>query len=51
MSKDDDINSQVDVDREFQRRAEQLLTRLRSQGMAPGASQEEKKDDEPPKDE
>jgi hypothetical protein len=51
MSKDDDIDDQVDVDREFTRRAEQLLTRLRNQGIAGGASRDEKQDDDPPKDE
>jgi hypothetical protein len=51
MSKDDDINSQVDVDREFTRRAEELLTRLRNQGMAGGPPPDQQKDDEPAKDE
>jgi hypothetical protein len=51
MSTDDDIDDQVETDREFTRRAEQLLTRLRNQGKAGGAAPDAQKDEDPPKDE
>jgi hypothetical protein len=52
MSRDDDIDDQVDADQEFTRRAEQLLTKLRNQGQAGGASPraEKQKDGDVPKD-
>jgi hypothetical protein len=52
MTRDDDIDNQVDADQEFTRRAEQLLTKLRNQGMAGGPSpgDERQKDGDTPKD-
>ena len=50
MSRDDDIDDQVDADQEFTRRAEQLLTKLRNQGMAggPSSGDERQEDSETP---
>jgi hypothetical protein len=50
MSRDDDIDDQVNADREFTRRADQLLNKLRNQGTA-GASPEasNQEDDDRPK--
>jgi len=52
MSRDDDIDDQVDADREFTRRAEQLMTKLRNQGIVGGASPQDakQKEDETPTD-
>jgi hypothetical protein len=45
MAKDDEINAQVDADREFTRRAQQLMTRLRTQATASRSTEEPVRDD------
>jgi hypothetical protein len=40
MAKDDDIDAQVDADREFTWRAQQLMNRLRTQATASRSTEE-----------
>lgn len=48
MSRDDDIDDQVHADLEFTRRAEKLISRLRTQGKARPAAEEKPENPEPP---
>jgi hypothetical protein len=48
MAKDDEIDDQVSADKEFTRRAEQLMSRLRNQGKTgPSASDPVNQDADP----
>ena len=46
MPKDDEIDAQVELDREFTRRAQQLMSRLRTQETSAGLSPENNPDDD-----
>jgi hypothetical protein len=45
MAKDNEIDAQVDADREFTRRAQQLMNRLRTQTTASRSTEEPVKDE------
>ena len=47
MARDDEIDAQVNADWEFTRRAQQLMSKLRTQGTAGRATEDPVQDEEP----